>query len=517
MLRGESPATNSEGEILSGSRVRRGVAVLVATAAVCVLAAPAGAALRLDVFAPGSNGHVHHLAYDGAWSGWQDDLGGAVAPGSGPAAVSWGPGRIDLFVRGTDNALHHRAWAAGQWHGWENLGGTLTGNPAVSSWGAGRLDVFARGTNGRIHHIAYDGGWHGWEDNLGGTPAAGSGPAAVSWGPGRIDLFVRGTDNALHHRAWAAGQWHGWESLGGTLTGDPTAASWGVGRLDVFVRGSNGRVHHRPYDGAWYGWQDSLGGALAAGSGPAAVSPRFGRLDVFVRGTADGLHQQVWSGSWLGWGSLGGVLTGNPAVSSWRYATSEQYGGSNYSVDTDAELQAVYDAMAASPSSQEQMLEGLAPADQALFEERALTVAGGDATTTTEPFVADDSESQAAVASGSSCKRKVRVVRKKNVLGGTLFLVKQEVKWCWRSIPRELTYVGRLAAADTPMLIWKKVGPLDLQAWGGKGDFEARRVATQTFEFCPVKFGCLKESTLTNDVGVNAYGEIYVGSLDSTY
>jgi hypothetical protein len=61
------------------------------------------------VFVRGTNTHPMHRAYSGGWSGWED-LGGELAAGSSPAAVSWGANRIDVFIRGLDNELWTRYW-----------------------------------------------------------------------------------------------------------------------------------------------------------------------------------------------------------------------------------------------------------------------------------------------------------------------------------------------------------------------------------------------------------------------
>ena len=92
---------------------------------------------------------------------------------SGPAAVSWGSGRIDVVVRGGQNKIYHKYYVSGQgWlpsGGFEVLGGNSTSDPGISSWGAGRLDVFCRGTDNALWHSWYSGGtWYGFQ-SLGGV------------------------------------------------------------------------------------------------------------------------------------------------------------------------------------------------------------------------------------------------------------------------------------------------------------------------------------------------------------
>ncbi|KJL42547.1 hypothetical protein [Microbacterium trichothecenolyticum] len=238
--------------------------------------------------------------------GWES-LGGGL--NTGPAAASWGPGRLDVVAAGTDNAVWHK-WFDGSWHNWESLGGIITADPAISSWGTRRLDIFARGTDNALWHKWFDGSWHDWESLGGGLS---SGPAAASWGPGRVDVFVRGTDNALWHK-WFDGGWSGWESLGGGLTSDPAVASWGPGRLDVFVRGTDNALWHKWFDGGWSGWE-SLGGVLTSSPGVAAWGP--GRLDVVVRGTDNACWHKWFENGWSGWETLGGGFTSSLDISSW--------------------------------------------------------------------------------------------------------------------------------------------------------------------------------------------------------
>ena len=241
----------------------------------------------------------------------------AQAALTGPAAGSWGGGRLDLFYRNSrDGRLAHQWYLPGPlatWTAAESLGGTLTSQPAVASWAAGRYDVFARGTDNAVWHKSFSGGkWSGWEP-LGGV--ASSSPAAAAWGVGRLDLFVRGTDNRLYTKHYATSTgWSGWGSLGGALTSGPAVASWGSGRLDVFVRGTNSAVWHKWFSGGkWSGWQ-SLGGQIVGE--PAAASAGAGKLDLFVRGTNNALftRSNIPGVGWSAWTSLGGTLTSSPSA-----------------------------------------------------------------------------------------------------------------------------------------------------------------------------------------------------------
>src|SRR5215831_9990247 len=236
---------------------------------------------------------------------------------TGPAAGSWGGGRLDLFYRNSrDGRLAHQWYQPGPlatWTAAQSLGGTITSQPSVASWAAGRYDVFARGTDNAVWHKWFSGGkWFGWE-SLGGV--ASSAPAAAAWGAGRLDLFVRGTDNRLYTKHYSTSTgWSGWGSLGGVLTSGPAAASWGSGRLDVFVRGTNNGVWHKWFSGGrWSGWQ-SLGGQIIGE--PAAASTGAGKLDLFARGTSNALFTRfnIPGVGWSTWTSLGGTFTSSPSA-----------------------------------------------------------------------------------------------------------------------------------------------------------------------------------------------------------
>lgn len=241
---------------------------------------------RLDVFAKGSDGQVHHRWWDGAgWQGWEPMGGGT---NSDPGAESWAPGRIDIFIRGTDDQLWHK-WYDSGWSHWEPLGGILRSGPDVASWGPGRLDILVKGSDDQLWHKWYDGQWSHWEP-LGGLLT--SDPGATSWGPNRIDVFARGTDNGLWHKWWDGSQWQGWEGVGGTLSSAPDVASWGAGRLDVFVGGTDRGLWRKTYEAGWGEWQP-LGGVTSFN--PTATSWGTRRIDLFVTGTDGSLWHR-----WLG-------------------------------------------------------------------------------------------------------------------------------------------------------------------------------------------------------------------------
>jgi hypothetical protein len=275
----------------------------VAPAALTGPAAGSWGGGRLDLFYQNSrDGRLAHQWYlPGPLATWTaaESLGGSLT--SQPAVASWAAGRYDVFARGTDNAVWHKWFSGGTWSGWQPLGGVASSSPAAAAWGAGRLDLFVRGTDNRLYtrHYTTSTGWSGWS-SLGGVLT--SGPAAASSGSGRLDVFARGTDSAVWRKSFSGGTWSGWQSLGGRIIGEPAAASAGAGKLDLFARGTNNVLYTRNYGVSGAGWSAwaSLGGTLT--SSPSATVPAAGTMTVFVRGSNGYYYYrqrsaaQVWSG-----------------------------------------------------------------------------------------------------------------------------------------------------------------------------------------------------------------------------
>jgi hypothetical protein len=89
-----------------------------------------------------------------------------------------------------------------------------------------------------------------------------------------LDVFAGNTGNTASHRAWdtGAGGWQPWDTIGpGTLVGDPAAVSWDADGIDQFERGEDNTLYHRACCSA-AGWSTrySLGGILT--SDPAVSS-----------------------------------------------------------------------------------------------------------------------------------------------------------------------------------------------------------------------------------------------------
>ena len=154
---------------------------------------------------------MYHKSYTttSGWSGW-DYLGGIMT--SSPGATSRISNGITVFARGSDGAIWYRDYVGGSWGAWTTIGGAVAANtgPAACSWGGGRLDVFVQCTNGALYHKSYTGTWSGWE-SLGGILTS-SPAAATAAGSSRIDVFVRGNNNGLWQKTYN-GVWSAWTSI----------------------------------------------------------------------------------------------------------------------------------------------------------------------------------------------------------------------------------------------------------------------------------------------------------------
>ncbi len=184
---------------------------------------------REDVFIEGTDGAMHQTTWTSS-SGWSSgwvNLGGHLT--SSPGAVSRSSGIISVYVRGTDGAVWERPYSSEAWQGWYNLGGVLapgTG-PAVSAWQyyqgsrlVNREDVFVVGTNGAMYQKTWTAG-SGWTTtwaNLGGKLTSSPSAATMQYS---IEIFARGTDGYLYLKEYFSGGWHAWS--GGSMQGPPGA------------------------------------------------------------------------------------------------------------------------------------------------------------------------------------------------------------------------------------------------------------------------------------------------------
>lgn len=273
---------------------------------------------RLDAFVTGTDGVLYHRFYNGTTWQWEGLPG--VRPASDASAISTAAGLIDVFVRGSDGALWHRHFSnvsAGAWSPWERLGGLISGAPAAVSVGSGGIVVFVQGADNHLWYGGLSGttAWT-WQPTAGGVLTAP--PAAVSAAANTADAFVKGGDNALWQYSITATTTT-WTSRGGRLASKPAVISRATNGIDAFVEGTDTALWHWNNGSGGSLWE-SVGGKLAAA--PAAVSWGSARQDVFVEGTDSALYH-AWSTS-LGFGSppwrwegVGGKVVGSPAAVTW--------------------------------------------------------------------------------------------------------------------------------------------------------------------------------------------------------
>ena len=168
---------------------------------------------QIDVYVHGTDGAVWSTTTtnNGAsWSNWYQ-IGGQVAPGTGPGVSGWS-GHEDLFVVGTDGALWQKTWTASGWSGWASLGGSgFTSSPAAVSRVSGVIDVHVRGSDGTDNELSYsNGAWGAWQ-NLGGQIAAGTGPALGVWSfsptGGTVYVVYTGKDGAMYREDMEPNVW----------------------------------------------------------------------------------------------------------------------------------------------------------------------------------------------------------------------------------------------------------------------------------------------------------------------
>ncbi|HEX5295862.1 MAG TPA: protein kinase [Streptosporangiaceae bacterium] len=147
--------------------------------------------------------------------------------------------------------------------------------------------------------------------------------AAAANPDGSPEVVARAGNGTLIAARAAKGSWSAWTALPGgpAYTGDPAVATAKDGRLIVFARAVTGQVAEiwqtSPGSASWQG-PVPLGTTITHSS-PAAVTWPDGHLEVFAL-LSDAhvgyVSQSSTSGggTWTGWSSLGGPVTGPPAV-----------------------------------------------------------------------------------------------------------------------------------------------------------------------------------------------------------
>jgi subtilisin len=215
------------------------------------------------VFVRGANGALWQKSWSdeaGKWSEWTS-LGGELASGTGPAAVSREANKIDVFARAAaDKSVIRRSWSSGSgWGAWETVSGTTGTTGLGALGGSGGIDLYMRDSSGDVVQRWWTAstGWseQGWHGSPPGGPTT-SAPAAISLS-GSVHVFVRGADRALWEKTWNGEKWSEWTSLGGVLRSGPSVTSPAAGQIHVFARFANDSYWRKRWSGeeGWSRWE----------------------------------------------------------------------------------------------------------------------------------------------------------------------------------------------------------------------------------------------------------------------
>lgn len=264
-----------------------------------------------------TSGHVWWN--ESAWS----SLGGVATSSPAATTPNFTPNVVlDVFVRGTNGALYERSTLnnGASWGAWSNLGGQLAAGtgPAACSWGPGRVDVSVQGTDGALWHKGstnYGASWSNWQ-SLGGKLT--SSPAASSAATNQIGVFVRGTDGACWYKDWTGTAWSSWESLGGQLAPNTGPGVMGVvfntgtgyvNGYEVFVQGTDHQLWWQEYGVAGSAWSRLTAcPEVLSASSPAVVFSHSGHTEVWVSTTSGNLMYCFATGNW-------------PPVNTWEWSS----------------------------------------------------------------------------------------------------------------------------------------------------------------------------------------------------
>lgn len=169
-------------------------------------------------------------------------------------------------------------------------------------------EVVAVAGNGRLIASRFGhGSWSAWT-TLPGGPAYTADPAVVTAKDGRLIVFARaktGQVAEIWQTSPGAASWQGPVALGTTIThSSPAVVAWPDGHLEVFALLSDAHVGYVSQSsgsggGTWTGWT-SLGGPV---TGPPAVAlDATGHPQVFAATVGRQLvHDYYLSGNWAGW------------------------------------------------------------------------------------------------------------------------------------------------------------------------------------------------------------------------
>lgn len=186
------------------------------------------------------------IAHHSRSFGWENIGGNTALP---VAAVAGAAGALHVFARGSHGDIRHNAFDGHKWSGWGSLGkpgkNSNMGRPIAVSPGPGRMDVFSVDySTGKVYELtAIENGkfWRNWAP-LGDPGTYSVTPVAVVFRPATdsYEIFHVGGDRQVWHLTWT-GVFAGgglpsyapathWNALGGSML-DISAASSPTGSV----------------------------------------------------------------------------------------------------------------------------------------------------------------------------------------------------------------------------------------------------------------------------------------------
>jgi len=262
----------------------------------------------------GSDNLLYYATLAGNWSGWQP-LGGSTA---GPAVFcSGGGGSLYLAVRSSDNfSIYLKTYSNGAWSPWTILGGGNNADPACALMN-GTLYLLVRGLDYGPWLNSLDvvsGSWSGWKP-LDGTLLS-SPTLAASPSLNRLDVVLEGSGN-VYHKAFINGLWsQTWEPLNGTASDTPAVSSDGL-TLHLVVRGGDGNIYYNTLNfttNLWSGWVPLMG---TTNIRPSLATDSSGTVHLFVVGVDGKIYDKSLApgGTWpTNWDIAGGPASNPVAI-----------------------------------------------------------------------------------------------------------------------------------------------------------------------------------------------------------
>jgi hypothetical protein len=268
---------------------------------------------------------AEYATADTAWGTATAEVTAATAP---PAPA------IAIGAEGGDGALWAQAPQLGA--GWHSLGGKIIAAPAVAAppnpngtTPATPLFI-ATASGGALWERGVTAGWQ----QLGPQKAIClNGPAAVVTGTSTLTVACEGSNRSLWVNTTtlpASGLptfTSAWKNLGGILANGPAAAPVG-GTMTYFVLGTNGKIYTRTNGTGFTASPWACLGRPAAAAEPASSDTLF---------ACQGSNHALWlsANGGAGWTpavSLGGILSGGPAVAATSHAADLLAEGSDLAV-----------------------------------------------------------------------------------------------------------------------------------------------------------------------------------------